>query len=532
MTSWVLLAVCVASLVVLVQSAGRGWGGPVTLVAAYLGLQLVVRPLLLLTGLDTPNLPDPNATQSTDRLIEGALLIAAVWIVALTVGATLVAGRRPAGTTPRPAAGQAAGAGRPASTTLLAVSDRATRRAILPLAGVAIAGTAVLIARHGGYFQLAGAVKLAKVQVPSIVRFCALWAAVLGAAVATVDAVHRRPGRGLGAATVATGAAIASYAWGARDAMIFPLITVTATWLWLRAPRRLSPRTVRRLLGVIVVVLAVAFGLRLVRDDRTLGSLDRLDSMSLTRRASVSVNATMFDALMVVRSHWPEQADYVGLRYFAPGAPEGATVGRGGEATNFNVLVARVSDPSRNNGTPATAAGDWFAAFGYTGVVFGGILSGMLISLLEWWRRRAGRSSIAFASGVATVLTFSLMSTGVRADSLDRAPAVLSPLLLVVAIHLLSRRPPRQARPEEHALATLGHHRGDHAANQHHHHADDGHTRGPARPGRGDGGEHEGRHAQQRHPGHQALTAALRQDHAPEPGAGLHHDAEGEQGGG
>ena len=100
-TSWVLLAVCVASLVVLVQSAGRGWGGPVTLVAAYLGLQLVVRPLLLLTGLDTPNLPDPNATQSTDRLIEGALLIAAVWIVALTVGATLVAGRRPAGTSRR-----------------------------------------------------------------------------------------------------------------------------------------------------------------------------------------------------------------------------------------------------------------------------------------------------------------------------------------------------------------------------------------------------------------------------------------------
>ena len=89
MTSWVLLAICVTALVALVQGAGRGWGGPVTLVAAYLGLQLVARPLMLLTGLDTPSLPDPNATRSTADLIEGALAIAAVWIVAVAVGAQL-----------------------------------------------------------------------------------------------------------------------------------------------------------------------------------------------------------------------------------------------------------------------------------------------------------------------------------------------------------------------------------------------------------------------------------------------------------
>ncbi|MCB0957862.1 MAG: hypothetical protein KDB12_17050, partial [Ilumatobacter sp.] len=175
-TSWVLLAICVTALVALVQGAGRGWGGPVTLVAAYLGLQLVARPLMLLTGLDTPSLPDPNATRSTADLIEGALAIAAVWIVAVAVGAHLMAGtRRPAPSgTPRTAGSPDAGS---APATLLAVSDRSTRRAILPLAAIAIVGTAVLVSRYGGYFQLARAVKQSKVQVPAVVRFCAVWAA-------------------------------------------------------------------------------------------------------------------------------------------------------------------------------------------------------------------------------------------------------------------------------------------------------------------------------------------------------------------
>lgn len=529
-TSWVLLAICVTALVALVQGAGRGWGGPVTLVAAYLGLQLVARPLMLLTGLDTPSLPDPNATRSTADLIEGALAIAAVWIVAVAVGAHLMAGtRRPAPSgTPRTAGSPDAGS---APATLLAVSDRSTRRAILPLAAIAIVGTAVLVSRYGGYFQLARAVKQSKVQVPAVVRFCAVWAAVLGSAVATVDTVRRRPGRGVGTAALAAASAVASYAWGSRDAMIFPLITVTATWLWLRAPRRLSPRTMRRLALVVVVVLAAAFGLRQVRDDQTIGSLSALDSMSFTRRTSVSVNATMFDALMVVRSHWPEQADFVGFRYFAIGTPEGASAGRGGEATSFNVLVARVSDPSRANGTPATAAGDWFAAFGFTGVVFGGLLSGALIALLEWWRQRAGRCSIPFASGVATVVTFSLLSTGVRADTLDRAPAVLSPLLLVVAIHLMDgrRRSRGTARPEADVFAALGDHRGHQAAHQHHAQAHQRHPGGPSSPGGRQGGGQEDGDTQQRHDGHQALTATLGQDHAAEPGAGLDDDAAGEQ---
>ncbi|HAP76618.1 MAG TPA: hypothetical protein DCR14_11090, partial [Acidimicrobiaceae bacterium] len=226
-------------------------------------------------------------------------------------------------------------------------------------------------------------------------------------------------------------------------------------WLWSRRAR-LSAGTVVRVGVAVVIVLTAAFGLRLVRDDRTAGAAG-LVSSSVARRASVSVNATMFDALMVVRSHWPSAADHVGMQYFLPFSDTGAAE----RAPSFNVEVARLSNPTRANGTPATAAGDWYAALGMAGVVVGGVLSGLLLLMLERWRLWLARWSVAASVAISVVFAFSLLSTGIRANTLDRLDAFLLPLVVIVGAWQwwLGGASPR--RPQTNGEGALGDHGGD-----------------------------------------------------------------------
>ncbi|HAP76617.1 MAG TPA: hypothetical protein DCR14_11085, partial [Acidimicrobiaceae bacterium] len=177
----VLVLVIAVALVVVASHRAGPWGGPLSLVAAYLGLQLVVRPLMLITGLDTPFLPNLSSTADPDELLTDTLVVAAVWAVSMAV-AVAAAAQASSSVTVRSRR-------HPAHDPGTRRGDAVVRAATLSFAAIAVVGTAILIARYGGYFGFTRAVKLEKVDAPFVVRTCALWAAVLGAAVAAQAAL-------------------------------------------------------------------------------------------------------------------------------------------------------------------------------------------------------------------------------------------------------------------------------------------------------------------------------------------------------
>ncbi|GAA5141816.1 hypothetical protein GCM10023340_04170 [Nocardioides marinquilinus] len=347
--------------------------------------------------------------------------------------------------------------------------DRLLKVSLWLTAG-AVVVSAVLLARHGGVGGLIAAAKFDKALAGLFVlRMLPSIGAVVS--VATFLEAAGRPGRrtvaalGLACAVVD---AFAVFLWGSRSVLVVIAATVI---LGLRRRRSESsaptpaagsrssrPRgaVVVRLALAVVLVVATAGTLRIVRDDLTQGEvLDVYAEAGPARQMSLATNATYFDAAMLAFRDWPAHNE--------PRAGEDFVTG-------FVALVPRLVwadkpdaiapgrwfrqhyQPEKVNGWPMGAAGLWYLNFGWVGLLLGGLLSGLLLGAVAKEQRR--RPDHGYNRAVAVMVGVFVLGLGWDSDSVVRIVIWVVPLWLVA--RYVSPRPAARA-PSDPQIPYLRH---------------------------------------------------------------------------
>lgn len=428
----------------LVALARTSWnpGTVATLTIGLAGLDLVIRPTEFALGLDRP-FPDGFIV---DGAWSGPLvtvqLAAIVWIVALLVGRSIVA---PFGPVRR-------------WGVSLPDRDRAGWLAVL-MGALAVVVTVPLWLRFGPT-GLAVAAKSHVVDVPRVLRFPAVGAAYVGAALTADRLLRRRRGERTAspwtpAVAYVVGAAV-SFSWGARDSAILALVAIPAVAF--TGDRRLTSATLQRgmrqlpmvVLG-IALVLGLGFGLRAVRDQTLAGRSLVADQDTALRQLAVATNHTRYDAFLLTVADTVD-LESPGLGLAADAAIATVPIVGGAEVEFPGVTVAQAHVPTRVNGWPLTAPGDWWFMGGLVGVMIGGLLSGIAVGVAD--RVLAGldpsRRVVGLAFAVLWVTTVA-SSGGLSVDTPARFRSLLLlPLLLLVVLHrfvpTVARRGPTDRR--------------------------------------------------------------------------------------
>jgi hypothetical protein len=337
-------------------------------VTAYL---FVLRPLVLALGIDDPY-PQYLFGDHRPLLIE-AELFGILWLVSMIAGTRFGNGFAPVVAPAFPRAD-----GLPSTRKLLLIS------VVMTAATVGI--TLYLLQQYGSFSGLMRAVKVEKAlaglyflrQVGSLAVFISL--ATVLCAIAR-NRMHDRVRETwivvLGLACFIFGIAC-TYAWGNRMSAAFGTLGLV---LGLMSLRR-SFSWVRFALSV-GVILALLTGLRLVRDLSTAGRMYTIEQAdgNAVQVVMVSTHGTRFDALMLllrdihhlIPVRWGLDF-YYGLLSIVP-----RLVWDEKPAKLFpGEWFRQVYEPAVINGWPFTTPGEWLVNFGLLGLVFGGILSGVV----------------------------------------------------------------------------------------------------------------------------------------------------------
>lgn len=231
-----------------------------------------------------------------------------------------------------------------------------------------------------------------------------------------------------------------------------------------RRRRRVRQRVVVRLLLAGLLVIAVASGLRIARDDLTHGEVqDVYAQAGPARQASLATNSILFDASMLSFRDWPEHNRYrngedfyagaVGVvpRFLWHGKPTAISPGK---------WFRQVYEPGKVNGWPMGAGALWYLNFGWWGLVVGGLISGFALGLVAAAQRR--RPPNGFNTAVGVVIGVYVLGLGWDSETLIRSVIWLVPLWLVGRFITPSTRAPvrvdtpRDPDPEEPAEVTEG----------------------------------------------------------------------------
>jgi hypothetical protein len=248
----------------------------------------------------------------------------------------------------------------------------------------------------------------------------------------------RRTGRAL----LALGAALFNAAcvmlWGSRQGVAV-VIAILITGQWLLGRRsgrgRESPGHrpgYARVLALTLVLLVAIFGLRVARDTVLRGHVSRpILGQSALRQLSVATNSTYFDAMLLGLRDWPHVYPYRGGQDFEIGieamVPRALWPGKPAKVTP-GTWFRQLYEPQFVNGWPLGAVGDWYVNFGLPGVVFGGLLSGIVYSaLMAAWRRAAWT---AFNVAAMTCVVMWVVPTGFEALTPLRWAQWALPLIL------------------------------------------------------------------------------------------------------
>ena len=413
----------------------------------YLALQLLWRPLVLSTGLDTP-----FPTLLFEERDAGSLLLQGQAVVVLFLLA-LWAGARLLSPLVRPASLLFPHFRGPLSTRTLVVLA-------VVLTAAAFAATVVLWARYGGPAGLLRASKVDRELADSrALRSIPLLAALLG--VAAFFSVRRAllPRFLVLALIVVDG--YLSWTWGARDVPVLSAVALLAGSLIFgrtgrRAARRpdarwlRDPRWRRRFLMVPVLVLLLAFTLRTARDTVLWGDLaPTIEGQGTVRQVAVATNNTFYDALLLYLDDWPDRFDFTGGSDFTDGsvaALPSALIGQQDPFVSPAVQLAQTYI-DRNNGFPATPVGDWYVNLGIPGVVLGGLLSGLVIRAGQFAFRRFLHDPLIW--GASLVFMVRIFPGGVWATSAPKWVAIGLPVIAFTGlVNLFVRRArERQAVP-------------------------------------------------------------------------------------
>ncbi len=421
---------------------------PMALTLYYLALQLLLRPLVLALGLDTPFPTELFVDRDTTTLVLQGQAIAVLWLLALWAGARVPA---PLAAPARLLFPPSRGSLTPRTLALLAVA----------LSALALVATALLWSRYGGPSGLITASKVDRdVAESRALRSIPVLAALF--AVAAFFSVGRRAPllRLLPLGLVALNGYL-SWTWGARDVAVISVVALIAGTLLFEvhgahgAARRTEgrwwgdPRWQRRLLLVPVLALLLAFSLRTARDTVLLGDLaPTIEGQSTARMVAVATNNTFYDSLLLVIDDWPDEFDFTGGADFVDAtvaAVPSVLVGQQDPFVSPAVQLAQTYI-DRNNGFPATAVGDWYVNLGLPGVVLGGLLSGVVARAAQVALRRSVRDPLIW--GVSLVFMIRVFPGGVWATSMPKWVAIGVPIIAaVLLVNAFVRRDPQDAGP-------------------------------------------------------------------------------------
>ncbi|WP_448624315.1 hypothetical protein [Geodermatophilus sp. URMC 64] len=414
----------------------------------YLALQLLWRPLMLATGLDTPFPTVLFADRDVETLILQGQAVVVLFLLALWAGARLL--------TPlvRPVSvlfPQSRGPLSPRTLVVLTVI----------LTAAAFAATVALWIRYGGPAGLLQASKVDRDLADSrALRSFPMLAALVG--VAAFFSVRRAPLLKLMVFGLIAVNGYLSWTWGARDVPVLSVVALLAGSLIFgrtgrRAARRpdghwlRDPRWRRRFLLVPVLALLLAFTLRTARDTVLWGDLaPTIEGQGAVRQVAVATNNTFYDALLLYLDDWPDRFDFTGGKDFIDGSVAALPSVLIGQQDPFVSPAVQLAQTyiNRNNGFPATAVGDWYVNLGIAGVVLGGLLSGLVTRAAQYAFRRFPRDPLVW--GFSLVFMIRIFPGGVWATSAPKWVALGLPLIaFTVLVNLFVRR----AREERGAAA-------------------------------------------------------------------------------
>lgn len=302
---------------------------------------------------------------------------------------------------------------------------------VAALTGVSTAITLVLFARYGGFSGLLRAAKydrdLTGLNVLRIVPSIGALVAVASAIdVVRLWGASRSVGRRDRLMLSVVCALLNGYyvfAWGQRSVLAMVVFSLIAGLVIFRPPRSGSRPSSLRIWGgitmaAIIGVVAVV-GLRVARDTAATGDLSpNLKGQSVVRQLSVATNSTSYDALALVHRDWPAVFPYRGGQDFAAGLaaavprvllPDKPT------SISTGAWLRRIYEPDTLNGWPPGAVGEWYLNFGLPGVLFGGVVSGIALGMLQFALRSSRGHPLAFVASV--VVAFQVILLGVSIET-------------------------------------------------------------------------------------------------------------------
>ncbi len=405
----------------------------------YLALQLLWRPLMLATGLDSPFPTLLFQERDTESLLLLGQAVVVLFLLALWAGARLLTPLvRPVSVLfPQPRAPLP-----PRTLVVLAV--------VLTVA--AFAATVALWFRYGGPAGLLQASKVDRDIADSrALRTIPMLAALLG--VAAFFSVRRAPLLRLFVLGLIAVNGYLSWTWGARDVPVLSVVALLAGALIFgetgrRAARRpdghwlRDPRWRRGFLMVPVVALLLAFTLRTARDTVLWGELaPTIEGQGTVRQVAVATNNTFYDALLLYLDDWPDRFDFTGGADFVDGSVAAVPSILVGPQEPFVSPAVQLAQTyiDRNNGFPATPVGDWYVNLGVPGIVLGGLLSGLVARAGQFAFRRFLRDPLVW--GFSLVFMIRVFPGGVWATSAPKWVAIGLPIIaFTVLVNLFLRR--------------------------------------------------------------------------------------------
>jgi hypothetical protein len=423
----------------------------------YLALQLLWRPLMLATGLDTPFPTVLFAERDTESLLVRGQVVVVLFLLALWAGARLLS----------PLV-------RPVSVLFPQLRGPLSPRTLVVLTVVLTVGafvvTVALWARYGGPAGLLQASKVDRNIADSrALRSIPMLAALVG--IAAFFSVRNAPLQRLMVLGLIAANGYLSWTWGARDVPVLSAVALLAgSLLFGRTARRAArrpdghwlrdPRWRRRFLLVPVLALLLAFTLRTARDTVLWGDLaPTLEGQSTVRQVAVATNNTFYDALLLYLDDWPDRFDFTGGADFVDGSVAAVPSVLIDEEEPFVSPAVQLAQTyiDRNNGFPATPAGDWYVNLGIPGVVLGGLLSGLILAAGQFAFRRFLRDPLVW--GFSLVFMIRIFPGGLWATSAPKWVAMGLPIIaFAVVVNLFVRRardpeetlpaPPRQPAEE------------------------------------------------------------------------------------
>lgn len=393
---------------------------PVVLWVAVIGQGLLLRGLIVGLGVDTIQ-PDYLWAFGSESEIVRANLLLTVWIGCAAVGVMLVRGMRLSG------------------RVLLGVPRRIPPNILMAQALVFLVGTLLvagfLLARSGSIGASIVAAKSEKsLSGLFFVRALPEAGSVVGLACYLSGNSWRSRKRVVGLLLI-TLAGATLFLYGARGPLIFSVMVVLLGPRLLRiSKQRFSLSGLLRAGGLALLLSVVALTgllqLREVRNDILGGG--NIRGVGFARELSIEANLVVYDSFVLAVRDFPKSYDFRDgedlktavaapvPRLLWPGKPQTVVLGS---------WFRQLYEPEKLNGWPIGPMGEWYINLGFTGIVLGGIVTGVVLGGAQ----RAASSITQPAWRVAVTVTFALrvLGPGVSVGTIPRWLTWLVPISIV-----------------------------------------------------------------------------------------------------